>query len=264
MRCYFILRFRAQDEANLASDTGSGRPPQVSILVAHRNALSRGLLADAFRRQAQLRVVAAAATSEDVLEAVESTHVDVALLGASLQDGPLTGFAALRVLRERSRKVRCVIILESAESHLVTEAFRSGAKGVFYASQSEFKSLSRCVRQVHAGQIWVRSKELAEVMEAFERLAPSRIVDAHGLQLLGKREEDVVRLVAEGLSNRDIARELNLSEHTVKNYLFRIFDKLGVSSRVELALHAVSAPKVGMAIESGEKAACKAETMSPV
>jgi DNA-binding NarL/FixJ family response regulator len=66
------------------------------------------------------------------------------------------------------------------------------------------------------------------------------MVNAQGLKLLTPREEQVVALVADGLSNREVARELNLSEHTVKKYLFRIFDKLGISSRVELVLYAVS------------------------
>ena len=69
-----------------------------------------------------------------------------------------------------------------------------------------------------------------------------RVVDAQGSNLLSKREEDVVHLVAEGLGNREIAQQLNLSKHTVKNYLFRIFDKLGVSNRVELVLYAVANP----------------------
>jgi DNA-binding CsgD family transcriptional regulator len=80
-------------------------------------------------------------------------------------------------------------------------------------------------------------------MEAFSQLAPMRVVNADGMRLLTKREEDVVRLLAEGMQNRDIAQELKLSEHTVKNYLFHIFDKLGVSSRVELVLYAVSSTK---------------------
>jgi DNA-binding NarL/FixJ family response regulator len=67
-----------------------------------------------------------------------------------------------------------------------------------------------------------------------------RAVDSDGANLLTKREEDLVRAVADGSSNRDIARKLNLSEHTVKNYIFRIFDKVGVSNRVELALYALS------------------------
>jgi DNA-binding CsgD family transcriptional regulator len=81
------------------------------------------------------------------------------------------------------------------------------------------------------------------VLEAFAQLAPMRVVNADGMRLLTKREEDVVRLLVEGMQNREIARELNLSEHTIKNYLFHIFDKLGVSSRVELILYAVSSSK---------------------
>jgi DNA-binding NarL/FixJ family response regulator len=80
-------------------------------------------------------------------------------------------------------------------------------------------------------------------LEAFAQLAPMRVVNADGMRLLTKREEDVVRLLAEGMQNREIAKELSLSEHTVKNYLFHIFDKLGVSSRVELVLYAVSSTK---------------------
>jgi DNA-binding NarL/FixJ family response regulator len=238
----------------LHNGSGSEELPEICILVAHKNALSRGLLADAFHRQSHLHVVASSATSEEVVEAVQCTPVDVALIGATLHDGELSGFTALRQLRECAPEVRSVMMLDSSESHLVTECFRGGARGVFYASQSEFKSLSRCVRQVYAGQIWVRSKELAEVMDAFAQLAPLRVIDANGMRLLGKREEDVVRLVAEGLSNREIAHQLNLSEHTVKNYLFRIFDKLGVSSRVELALYAVSATRSRLGLE-GEKEA---------
>jgi len=70
-----------------------------------------------------------------------------------------------------------------------------------------------------------------------------KVVNADSLRMLTKREEDVVRLLAEGLQNREIARQLGLSEHTVKNYMFHIFEKLGVSSRVELVLYAVSSTK---------------------
>ena len=136
-----------------------------------------------------------------------------------------------------------VILFYSPERHLVVDAFRAGAKGVFCLSKAAFKSLCRCVERVHTGQIWADSSELSEVMEAFSQLAPLRVVNADGMRLLTKREEDVVRLLAEGMQNRDIARELRLSEHTVKNYLFHIFDKLGVSSRVELVLYAVSSTK---------------------
>ncbi len=140
----------------------------------------------------------------------------------------------------------------SPESHLIADAFRARARGVFCLSQSTTKLLHRCVEQVHAGQIWANSSELSEVIEAFSQLAPMRVVNSDGMRLLTKREEDVVRLVAEGLQNREIAKELELSEHTIKNYLFHIFDKLGVSSRVELVLYAGSAaPKACRPMLSG-------------
>jgi DNA-binding CsgD family transcriptional regulator len=99
------------------------------------------------------------------------------------------------------------------------------------------------VEQVHAGQIWGNCAELSEVIQAFSELAPIRVLNTDGMRLLTKREEEVVRLVAEGMQNREIAKELKLSEHTIRNYLFHIFDKLGVSSRVELVLYAASSAK---------------------
>ena len=144
-----------------------------------------------------------------------------------------------------------MLLLRDPEPHLIVDAFRAGAKGVFCFSRSEFKLLCKCVTQVHAGQIWASSSDLGHVMEAFSQLAPLRVVNASGMKLLSKREEDVVRLVAEGFSNKGIASGLNLSEHTVKNYLFTIFDKLGVSSRVEVALYAVSSTARAQASELG-------------
>jgi DNA-binding NarL/FixJ family response regulator len=194
----------------------------------------------ALKRRANFKVVASATTAQDALDAVKSADVDVALIGATLADGPLSGFGALRQIRECSPDVKSVMLFDGSEHNLVVDAFRAGAKGVFCLDQSTFKSLCRCVEQVCAGHIWANSSELSEVMDAFSQLAPMRVVNADGMRLLTKREEEVVRLLAEGMQNRDIAKELKLSEHTVKNYLFHIFDKLGVSSRVELVLYAVS------------------------
>jgi DNA-binding NarL/FixJ family response regulator len=202
--------------------------------------MARELLMAALKRRATFRVVASAATAHEVLEAVVSVNVDVALISATLADGPLSGFGALRQIRASSPDVKSVMLLDGHEHSPVVDAFRAGAKGVFCLPQSTFKALCRCVEQVHAGQIWASSSELSEVIEAFSQLAPMRVVNADGMRLLTKREEEVVRLLAEGLQNRDIAKELKLSEHTIKNYLFHIFDKLGVSSRVELVLYAVS------------------------
>ncbi|HWZ51836.1 MAG TPA: response regulator transcription factor [Granulicella sp.] len=226
--------------------------PDISVLIGSSNALIGELLVGALNRQSRIRVIASASTSEEVLEVTQKVPVDVALISATLADGPLSGFGALRRIRECSPDLKTVMLLDNPEQHLVVDAFRTGAKGVFCPSQTAFKMLCRCVERVHSGQIWASSSELAYVMDAFTHVAPLRVVNADGLRLLTKREEDVVRLLAEGLQNRDIARELNLSEHTVKNYLFHIFDKVGVSSRVELVLYAVSSTK-RMQVASGEQ-----------
>lgn len=215
----------------------------ISVLFASPNSLTRELVMGALNRQKHFHAVATAPTAQGVLEALRAENVDVALIAATLKDGPMSGIGVLPKIREISPGVKSVILFFDSECKLVVDAFRAGAKGVFCISQSTFKLLCRCIEQVHAGQIWGNCSELSEVVEAFSQFAPMRVVNADGMRLLTKREEEVVHLVAEGMQNREIARELKLSEHTVKNYLFHIFDKLGVSSRVELILYAVSSTK---------------------
>ena len=90
---------------------------------------------------------------------------------------------------------------------------------------------------VHQGQVWANSLHLRHLIDALGQAMPMRLQDANGIELLSKREDQVVRLLSQGLTNKDISRELGLSQHTIRNYLFRIYDKLGVSTRVELVLY---------------------------
>jgi DNA-binding NarL/FixJ family response regulator len=136
-----------------------------------------------------------------------------------------------------------VILLDKDEERMVITAFRLGAKGIFCPIQSDFTMLCRCVERVYEGQIWANSSQMGYAMEALTQLAPLPTVGSGRLKLLTKRERDVAWLLVEGFTNRDIARELKLSEHTVKNHIFHIFDKLGVSNRVELVLYATSGAK---------------------
>jgi DNA-binding NarL/FixJ family response regulator len=232
----------------------------VSILIASGDTMVGELLAAALNRRRNFRVIAIATTAQEALEAAESSDLDVALISAALVGGPQSGLSLLRQLRESFPDVNSIVLLSSPEGNSVVDAFRAGAKGVFRPSKSAFKSLCRCVDRVNSGQIWADSQQLSDVMETFSRLAPIRVVNADGLRLLTKREEDVVRLLAEGLQNREIAGQLGLSEHTVRNYLFHIFDKLGVSSRVELVLYAVSSTK-RMQIQGDQNDEADTETL---
>ena len=133
-----------------------------------------------------------------------------------------------------------VLLVESVDRELVVSAFRSGVRGIFCIADSNLRLLCKCLLRVVDGQIWANTEQLNYLVELLSEVPSLRVLNSNGDSLLTPREEQVVALVAEGLGNRLIARELNLSEHTVKKYLFRIFEKLGISSRVELVLYAVN------------------------
>jgi len=102
---------------------------------------------------------------------------------------------------------------------MVIDAFRCGARGVVFRDEP-IEILGKAIHAVYQGQIWANSEIMRFLVEALSRALPMRFREGHGIELLSKREVDVVRLVAEGLANKDIALQLGLSEHTVRNYLF--------------------------------------------
>jgi DNA-binding NarL/FixJ family response regulator len=198
------------------------------------------LLKNALERPRQgLKVISCAVSKAEFATSMASQALDIALVSESLQDGPLTGFQILNALHNLSPKTRSIMLLKTDNYDLVVDAFRAGAKGVFCRTES-LNLLPKCIRVVHSGQIWANSKQLDRVMEAFASAAPLRLISVEGQRLLTKREEDVVKLVVEGLSNREAAQQLGLTEHTVSNYLVRIYEKLGISSRVELVLYSLT------------------------
>lgn len=197
----------------------------------------------ALQRHSQFDVVGSAATVGELLQLFERRQAAVALISATLQDGNLSGLALLPQLREQYWEVRLVLMVDHPEPELVVQAFRAGARGIFTRYDSPFDALRKCIACVDSGQIWANAWQLNCLVDAVAQAPAVRLVNAKGASLLSKREEEVVRLVAEGLSNQEIAQQLRLSNHTVKNHLFHIFDKLGISSRVELVLYAVSNAK---------------------
>lgn len=205
----------------------------IRVLVVDDTRIHTQLLADALRRDRQLEVVTPLAHSRDLVETVRVHKVGVVVLSSNLDDEPLRGFELLRQLRASDPSILAIMLLDSSKREAILQAFRAGARGIFSRHDS-VETLSKCIRSVHEGQIWANSQQMSFAVEALASSPIVRAVDANGLSLLSTREMDVVRSLAEGLTNREIAERLGLSQHTIKNYLFRVYDKLGVSSRLEL------------------------------
>jgi two-component system, NarL family, nitrate/nitrite response regulator NarL len=205
----------------------------IHVLIADSTRIHTQLLAEALQRDAQLRIVLAGPTADDVVRACKLQQFDVAIISSSVADAPFGGLTLLRTLRDSHSALRVIALLDSSQPETIVEAFRAGARGILSREES-LETLCKCVHRVYEGQVWANSNEITKVLEAFAACPSIHAVNAKGIDLLSKREKEIVNTLAEGLTNREIADQLGLSPHTVKNYLFRIFDKLGVSSRVEL------------------------------
>jgi DNA-binding NarL/FixJ family response regulator len=211
-----------------------------SILIASGRTMTCELISHAFERPVGSRVVATSTSAKEAIEAIRTKDVNLVLVTTALAEGPESGIVLLREIQKSFPLVKTVLLFERSEGHQIEAAFRAGAKGVLSLSDAGFALVRKCVEKVHAGEVWANSAQLAQVLSALCQQTRFPVMNAEGARLLTKREGDIVRLVEEGRTNRQIARELDLSEHTIRNYLFRIFEKLGVSTRVELALYAVN------------------------
>ena len=220
----------------------SGRKP-IPIIVADANVMASGFVCAELKRHSEFDLVGCATNVGELLELFERRIAKVALISATLQDSLLSGLVVLPQLREKYPDVRLILMINHPEQDLVVEAFRAGAKGIFACYESQFDVLCKCITCVHDGQVWANAQQMNSVIDALAQAPNVRLINTKGANILSKREEEVVRLVAEGLSNHDIAQQLHLSDHTVKNHLFRIFEKLGISNRVELVLYTVSYSK---------------------
>jgi DNA-binding NarL/FixJ family response regulator len=215
-------------------------PGSIGVLVADSNQMQCKLLVNALRRRPEFHIVSCDMEIDAILAIAGSSPVHVAIMNADHPRDSWENMSLVRRLHLANPKIAKILLLESYDRQVVANAFRSGAKGLFSFSSDSFRLLCRCIQSVHQGQVWANSEQLQYLLEVVTQVPSLRMMNARGAKLLTPREEQVVALVADGLSNRQVAHELSLSEHTIKKYLFHIFEKLGISSRVELVLYAVS------------------------
>src|ERR1700730_12821648 len=226
------------DKMSHLSELPNGR---VRVVIADADLMSAHLLAAVLVRGRQdISIVGVSIDSTEVIRELEKRQPDVALINTHLQDGQMTGYRVLQSLPATCPKTAAIMMIPVCDRELVIDAFRGGARGIFCRVHS-LKLLSKCVRTVHRGQIWANNQDLIFLLDYLTQLKPLRVVKSGGgMDLLTPREAEVVRLLAEGMSTRELSQKVGITEHTVRNYLSNIYDKLGVSGRVELALYAIT------------------------
>lgn len=218
-----------------------GGGPCMTVIVTDADPMTSHLLASDIRRHQLFHVIECRLDLAELLACVAKNSPSILLLSAGLNNLPSNALPLLRAVRQKHPAVKSVVILEPSGPDVVAELFRAGIRGMYLRSEYSAKRLCHCLQCVSAGQVWANSEQLGSVLDAFAEFKPLQVLNARGDELLSPRERDVVRLVAAGYGNREVAQQLGLSVHTIKNYLFNVFDKLGISSRAELVMYVLSA-----------------------
>jgi two-component system nitrate/nitrite response regulator NarL len=209
-----------------------GKPGAVRIILADSQAIYRVGIRKIFALEDDLRVVAQADSLENLRSAIERYPSDVVLLEGALLTG--TANAIPDLLRVAPNLKLIVQAVSTDESHTV-ELYRRGVRGIISRSISP-DLLVRCVRRIAAGETWIDNQSVTWVIEAY-RAQAATLVNPRTQPRLSPKEMSIITCITQGKRNKEIAFQLGTTEQVIKNYLRKIYDKLGVSDRLELALY---------------------------
>jgi DNA-binding NarL/FixJ family response regulator len=199
------------------------------------------LLQGAFESVPDIKIIEPINDVQHLLDVSKGGTADVILLGSSPVENICSAVAILDSLPDRYKKDAKVIVLTQKPGYAeVISLFRAGVRGIFCSADLRFDLLCKSIRRVHQGHIWASNEQLAYLVSSVSRPKSTDATDSKGRPLLTAREQQVLHLLSDGLSNYALATVLKLSEHTIKNHLFRIYDKLGVSNRMEAILYALT------------------------
>ena len=222
-----------------------GGRPKIRIVVADDHPIFRDGLCKLLALEDDFDVVAQAQDGREVLDVLQQTEPDILLLDLKMPG--LDGLGTLQRLQVAKGKTRVIVLPASDDKNEFVQAMKLGTSGIVL-KQTATDQLIKSIRKVHAGEIWLDSHTTAAVIRQFvanEDAAPMPLQQMSSSPRererspLSQREREIVALVAQGFKNKEMAEKMFISEQTVKNHLHNIFDKLGVSDRLELALYAI-------------------------
>jgi DNA-binding NarL/FixJ family response regulator len=221
-------------EEKLGAGEG-GKGQFVRVILADTQAIFRAGLRKVFALEDDIRVVGQAETLAQTQSAVARFSADVLIFEAALTPNPVEAVADL--LR-KNPSLRIVVVTPGADEDLTLELFRRGAHGIV-SREVEPELLVDCLRKVVAGQTWLDSQGVHWVMEAY-RNQNNRPTGSRPKVQLTPKEMLIVSCVTQGMKNKEIALRVGTTEQVVKNYLRKVYDKLGVADRLELALYCLN------------------------
>src|SRR5271166_1749068 len=222
-------------EENLGAVEDLGKGQFVRVIVADTQAIFRAGLRKVFALEDDIRVVGQAETLAQTQSAVAKFSADVLIFEAALTPNPVDAVAEL--LRQYPL-LRFVVVTPNADEELTLELFRRGTHGIV-SREVEPELLVECLRKVVAGETWLDSQAVHWVMEAY-RNQNSRPSGSRPKVQLTPKESLIVSCVTQGMKNKEIALRVGTTEQVVKNYLRKVYDKLGVADRLELALYCLN------------------------
>lgn len=219
----------------------STRKKTVRIVIADDHPIVRDGLKKLLLLEDDFEIAGEAGDGREVLDRVQELDPDVLLLDLRMPN--LDGLATLQALQQTNKRTRVIVLTASEDKNEFVQAMKLGCSGIVL-KQTAPDLIVKSIRKVNAGEIWLDSHTTAAVMRQFSTGLESNTSHASGAKgrernPLSAREREIVALVAQGYKNKEMAEKMFISEQTVKNHLHNIFDKLGVSDRLELALYAI-------------------------
>jgi len=207
----------------------------IRVILADTQAIFRAGLRKIFALEDDIRVVGQAETVAQTLSAVKKFSADVLIFESALAANPVE---AVVDLMRQSSEIKIVVVTPGSGEELTLELFRRGAHGIV-SREVEPELLVECLRKVASGQTWLDSQGVHWVMEAY-RNQNSRPAGSRLKVQLTPKETLIVSCVTQGMKNKEIAIRVGTTEQVVKNYLRKVYDKLGVADRLELALYCLN------------------------
>jgi DNA-binding NarL/FixJ family response regulator len=213
-------------------DDGQGT---IRVIVADSQAIFRAGLRKIFALEDDIRVAGQAETMPQTIAAIQKFSADILIFEAALASSPADSVSDL--LRQNV-KCRVVVVLQEPDQEMTLELFRRGAHGIV-SREVEPEVLVDCLRKVAAGEPWLESRAIAWVLDAY-RTQGLRPTGSRPKVQLTPKESLIVSCVTQGMKNKEIALRVGTTEQVVKNYLRKVYDKLGVADRLELALYCLN------------------------